>query len=213
MLIVSAWFLLVHLYLCRKEGKKKNRRRERGQDRQRQTVRGLFVAPSPLCTAALPSMWLSVIACSLLLHSQRSNHRSVPLFTSPSSLALYLLHQSLFLCKSSVSPPSFCPSISSCLTLSHKNTLRLFWVEAGSVICLYFLKYLQTGWTALFFYPQRDEIGEWSWWICAGAYRCTHIYPVCACLRQFYFFWDTLYCQNYVDTIPDFYGQGRELLQ
>lgn len=60
-----------------REREEKGEREEEGQHRQRQTVRGLFVAPSLLCTAAPPSMWLSVIACSLLCHSRRPNHRSL----------------------------------------------------------------------------------------------------------------------------------------
>lgn len=74
------------------------------------------------CAAALPSMWLSVITCSVLCHSRRSNHRSLPL---PTSSTLPLL--SLFKLIPGLSVP-----FSSCLS-THP-------VLSGSVIRLWLFR-------------------------------------------------------------------------
>lgn len=119
-------------------------RRREGEGSLSRTVRALFVAPSLLCSAAPPSVWLSVIAFTQLCHSQRSNHRSLPLLTflSPSSLAL------LPLSSLHVSSQFFPPLLLSypCLSafflpihLPRSNflsliKLRLSWVENGSEI-------------------------------------------------------------------------------
>lgn len=85
-LVSFCWRISVTLQKEGIEGKLMNRIRGGGKDRQRQTVSGLFVAPSLLCNSALPSMWLPVITCSLLCHSQHSDHHSFPLFTSSTLL-------------------------------------------------------------------------------------------------------------------------------
>ena len=76
-----------------------------------------------------------------------------------------------------LSPSYFSPSVS----LKY-ITLQLSLVEKGSVISLYFLKYL---WRRLnrFVFPSGGlKLLEWSWWICASSCRCTHRCPAMGCL-------------------------------
>lgn len=155
MILQVNWLVSVAAFLSlhRRKAWRKMTNRIRGggdRDRWRQIARSLFVAPSLLCAAAPPSMWLSVITCSLLCRSRPSNHRSRPLFTSsaPHLLSLFTFTLSL-----SSSLPSFIraflllsvhPSPSLQLSLSHhtatilgsnwlNNTFRLPKTSTGKV--------------------------------------------------------------------------------
>ncbi len=147
-----------------KTGKKKMKTiRGGGQNRQRQTVRGLFDVPSLFRTAALLSQWLSVIASSLLRYSQHSNHRSVPPSSSSSLHPLSLLTFSLPVHKISAYS-SLSVLFSSFLSVhpflsSHSYiTLRLFWLETGSVINLNLPKCLQKRFTRSVYSPSEMKL-------------------------------------------------------
>lgn len=106
--------------------------RRRGQDRQRQIVRGLFGTPSRLCTAALPSAWLSVIAfrcCRVTGSIQITAHSSLHLLLLSVSSPSSPLPQSFSSWADSLSRFSISFFAFFCSALSHAS----LWSVAGLV--------------------------------------------------------------------------------